>query len=206
MLALSPRSRIWRALAARLRDERGFTLVEQLVCAMGLVFVVGAIAGMTEVTERMAPSDNERADAVRTAQVGLDSMTRELRHAYSFPAAVTTNRIVANVLFRGRTYQVTYDCGVAHPAGDGTRRCVRTAPGSTQVVVDRIVNGTRADVRRPFTLTQRDGFNYYVSVRLEVPASGERKIGTANQSNGSQAHRVTLEDGIYFRNIDASRP
>ena len=188
-------------LISRLREERGFTLVEQLVCLMGLVVIVSAIAGMTEVTERMAPRDNERGHAVREAQVGVDRMTRELRHAYSFPQAITSSRIVANVLIRGRNYTVTYDCGVAHPAGGGLTRCVRSEAGSSQIVVDRVINSTQVGARQLFTLTQRDGLNYYVRARLEVPAAGDRKSGL-----GGQEHRVVLEDGIYFRNVHASRP
>src|SRR3712207_4282250 len=133
-----------RGLLSRLRDERGFTLIEQLVCAMGLVLIVSAIAGMTEVTQRMAPSDNARNEAMRNAEVGLSRMTRELRHAYSFGGAVTENRIVANVMSRGRTYQVTYNCGTAHPDAAaqtaGVRRCVRTEAGRSEVVVDKVVN------------------------------------------------------------------
>lgn len=195
-----------RRLITRLRDERGFTLIEQLICAMGLVLIVGAIAGMTEVTQRMAPSDNERSHALRDAQVGMDRMTRELRHAYSFGGAIAQNKIVANVALRGRTYQVTYDCTVGHPQGGGLTRCVRIEGTNTQVVVDKVINAGLSDnARRIFRVDPpRDGTTFYVRTRLEVPAGGERKLG--NGKNGSQTHRVTLEDGIYFRNIHASRP
>ena len=200
-----------RGLKSRLRDERGFTLIEQLVAAMGLVMVVAAIAGMTEVSQRMSASDNARSEGLRNAQVGLDRMTRELRAAYSFSGAITTTRIVANVLVRGRTYQVTYDCNSAHPDAatnaQGVRQCVRSEAGRSEVVVDKIVNAGQVGARQVFTPTQRadsvgNNLNYYVAVRLEVPAGGERKLGDGK--NGSQTHRVVLEDGLYFRNIHAS--
>src|SRR3712207_5719880 len=71
-----------RRLLSRLRtDQSGFTLVEQLVVAGGLIIIVGAIAGLMEVAQRVTPQDTARAHEVRDAQVGLDRMMRELRHA-----------------------------------------------------------------------------------------------------------------------------
>src|SRR3712207_4728666 len=132
-----------RRLLSRLRhDERGFTLIEQLIVAVGLVFIVSAIPGMTEVAERMAPQDNARNHTVREAQTGIDRMTRELRHADQL-TLTSTNRIDARVMMRGRVnpYLVRYDCGQLMPGSQSLRRCVRTEPGGsarTEVVVENV--------------------------------------------------------------------
>jgi Flp pilus assembly pilin Flp len=147
-----------RRLLTRLRrDQRGFTLIEQLVVAVGLVVVVSAIAGMTEVAERMAPRDNARGFAMRESQAGHDRMARELRHAYAvtvLPGPDAGNRLQAAVQLRGRQYLVEYDCSAAMPGAAGQRRCTRSeAGGADEPIIDRLVGAGPV-----FTRRLRDGF------------------------------------------------
>src|SRR3712207_5951738 len=159
--ALPTNESMVRRLLNRLRtDERGFTLIEQLVVAIGLVFIVSAIAGMTEVAERMAPQDNARNHTVREAQTGIDRMTRELRHADQL-TVTGTNLVDARVQMRGRpvAYNVRYDCRGLMPGSASLRRCVRTEPGGSarsEVVVENVRNATSA-ARPLFAVTARDG-------------------------------------------------
>jgi type II secretory pathway pseudopilin PulG len=178
-----------RAAKAR-RGEAGFALVELLVVASLLVVVLGAILALAEMTQRIAPKENERAHVIREAQVGLHRMTRELRHAYVAPI-VTGSTLQAAVLGAGgQTRTVRYDCDEAHPTDGAYTRCVRQVlSGGTwtggEVVIDRVLNGTNV-----FSSTPPD----YVGATVEVAARGNLQEG--------YDHRVILDDGFYMRNLD----
>lgn len=190
-----------RSLLIRLlrsvRDQRGFTLVEQLVVSAGLVVILGAIMGLADLAAKSAPTDRERVHAVREAQVDLDKMVRELRKAHAI--TIEPFKATAQLLDGGVTATVTYDCTAS--AGPGLRRCVRSQTGGTsppaQTVLPRVANGSTRPV---FTAQQRPdtsnvGWTTYVRVILEVPSSGER-------ATGGKA-RTVLDDGFYLRNVDA---
>jgi Tfp pilus assembly protein PilV len=182
-----------RRVLSRLRaDQRGFTLIEQLVVAAGLIVILGAILGLLEVSQRLAPQDNERAHAVQEAQTGLERMVRELRHAES-NVTVAAGTVTANVSSRGRNYAVTYDCTGFMPGSSTQKRCVRTEAGNSSVVIERVINPAARPV---FTQTLRNGVPSFIATRIEVPAAGTRIVG--------QKHRVVLEDGAYLRNVDAT--
>jgi Tfp pilus assembly protein PilX len=169
--------------------EAGYGLVEVLVVASLLIVVLGAILALGEATQRMAPKESERAHVIREAQVGLDRMTRELRHASQAPT-VTGSTIEATVLAaNGVPRTVRYDCDEAHPSDTAYTRCLRQVlSGSTwtggEVVIDRVLNGATV-----FSLTPPD----YVGATVEVAARGNL--------NDGYDHRVILEDGIYMRNL-----
>src|SRR3954451_322128 len=65
------------------REESGFTLVELLVAAGLMLVVVGAALALLDSSNTIAARDQERTHAIREAQVGVQSMTRELRQAFS---------------------------------------------------------------------------------------------------------------------------
>jgi len=190
-----------RSLLIRLlRDQRGFTLTEQLMVAAGLVVILGAIMGLADLAAKTAPTDRERVHAVREAQVEVDKMVRELRKAYSISITDSGFRATAQLLDGGVAATVTYDCSGA-PV-NGVRQCIRSQTGGdggppTQPVLPRVANA----VSRPvFTAQQRaDASNVnwttYVRVIVEVPAKGER-------STGAKARSV-FDDGFYLRNVDA---
>jgi type II secretory pathway pseudopilin PulG len=188
---------VFRLLSRLRRDQRGFTLVEQLVVLSCMSFIVAAIVGVMEVAERVVPQDTERAHQVRTAQTGLDRMSRELRHAYDL--TVTGGNVVeANVVFRSRTYRVRYDCSVAMAGSATAKRCVRSEVGggpAAETIIQHVVNPSTRPI---FTATARDTTSgtTFVRAAVEVKAAGKRKAG--------QKHRIVLEDGFYLRNRDAA--
>lgn len=186
-------------LLNRLRDERGFTLTEQLVVASGLVVILGAIMGLADLAAKSAPTDRERVHAVREAQVEVDKMVRELRKAYALSITNAGFRATGQLLDGGVAVTVTYDCSAA-PV-NGLRKCDRSQSGGTsppaQTVLPRIAN---AAARPVFTAQQRAddaGVNWttYVRVIVEVPSKGERTTGGTA--------RTVLDDGFYLRNVDA---
>jgi type II secretory pathway pseudopilin PulG len=188
---------VHRLLSRLRRDQRGFTLVEQLVVIGCMSFIIAAIVGVMEMAQQVVPGDTERSHQVRTSQTGLDRMSRELRHAYAL--TVTGGNVVdANVAFRNRTYSVKYDCSLFMPGSTTVKRCVRSETGgsaATETVIENVVNPSTRPV---FTATDRDATSgtTYVRAAVEVKASGTRKAG--------QNHRVVLEDGFYLRNRDAA--
>ena len=185
------------ALASRnaARDEDGFSLIELLVAASLMVVVFGAALALFDTTARIAPKDQERAHAIRDAQVGLHRMTRELRQADAVYAATPT-LLDVQLTIGGVPTRVVYDCD--------RPRCLRreivggTSPAAGQgdVVLERLLNGTpEKPVFRyspPGALPPQS-----VEVSVIVPASGGRGDG--------HRHKVVLEDGLAFRNVNLAR-
>ena len=173
------------------RGERGFTSIELLVAAAVGIVVLGAILSLFETTARIAPKDVERGHAIREAQVGLHRMVRELRQAYAVNATTPTF-IDVNVTIGGQDRRVSYEC--ERP------RCLRREgnPGSdlatapTEVVVDRLLNGSAADP--VFTYSPATFPPAHVEAKIVVPAAGERRDG--------YRHRVVLDDGFDLRNLN----
>lgn len=176
------------------RDERGFTLVEQLVVCGLLSIILAAILGLSDLAVKLAPQDRERVHAVNEAQVALDQMTRELRAAHAI--SIQPFKATASIYKGGATVTVIYDCTVT--AADGLRKCTRQQGGGAATTqIDRVAN---ADSRPVFTAQQRAdsaGVNWttYVRALIEVPSRGERKTGGKA--------RIVLDDGFYLRNVDA---
>ncbi len=198
------------------RHERGLTLVEMLVTMLVMGLVTTAILAVLDTSARIVPKDAERATAIREAQTGLTRMVRELRQAYRIVAWTPRSvQMRVNVLrddssTGGPDYEnltVDYSCGGAPascvrreaPAGGGL-------PSSGQVVVARVLNAATATpaARAVFDFDQSPDRSVgvtaasvrptYVTIRVEVPASGERGAG------GYQ-NKVVLEDGLYVRNV-----
>ncbi len=170
------------------------TLIELLVAATVGLLVAGAALTLLDTMARIAPKDQERAHAIREAQVGLDRMTRELRQAQSVNGATATLMDI-DVTIGVVTRRVIYDC--AKP------RCMRREglpgaepPGGGEVVIDRVLNGTRG---HPVFAYSPSGVlpPNHVEVSIAVPAAGDRKDG--------HAHRVVLADGLALRNVGLAR-
>ncbi len=144
-------------LRARMAVEEGFSLIE-LVMAMAIfTFVMGAALSLFEVTVKSAPKDQERAVAVREAQTGLSSMTREVRNAYDI-VELTPNVIDYLVARQGVNKRVRYECGITdNDVTPALKKCQRSeatltsatqdplpATGTARKVIGRMINGTAA--------------------------------------------------------------
>ena len=172
-------------------DERGFSLIELLVAMTVLAAVMVATLGVLDSSSRMARSDTDRASAIQDAQVGLDRMVRELRHARLVNSA-TAQVLDVTVLQRGITRRVVFDCSVAHPSTDGQRQCTRSADGgSAEVLVDR-VRDVGSD-SQAFAYTPATGAPKHVTVRLAVAVDDGRA--------GGHSRSLVLTDGTALRNV-----
>lgn len=172
------------------------TLVEMIISLATFSFVMVAILGLLETTAAQQPRDQERADALREAQVGLQRMTRELRQGYKVLDADSKSMYV-RLTSQGEDKHVKYDCGVADPDTAGYTRCVRwealvgqalptEQPG--EVVIDRSLSEVL------FSYSPGPLNPNYVQVHISVPQKGEL-------ANGYDSNFV-LEDGFYLRNAD----
>jgi hypothetical protein len=180
-----------------LRNERGMMLIELLVVMAILMVVVSASLVMLESGSGAAPREEARSGAIKSAQVQLDRMTRELRQAVRVNSS-SYNYVDFEVLVGGQLRRVMYDCrGVGNDPR--YRGCSRSEGaqggglGAPVVVVDRLLNGTDDEAGRVFKADD-PMVPRYIEVRIETPASGERASG--------YNHRVVLDDGVYLRNLN----
>jgi hypothetical protein len=192
-------------------DERGSLLIEYLVAISILVVVSGALLGLLEMTAKVAPRDQERAHAVREAQVGVHQMTRELRQAYQVLSSSSQHLDVLVRLPKDApdtalveshsTWHVLYTCG---GTGSAPGKCVRyearpgaVMPSTGETVIDRVLNWSPALPSAEGVFDYSESENRfrpsYVRVRIEVPAAGERTEG--------YRYRTELEDGFHVRNL-----
>jgi hypothetical protein len=143
-------------------------------------------------------------------------MVRELRQAYRIvtwtrsSVQMRVNLLRDDTSSSGPQYEnvtVDYTCG-GEPAA-----CVRreapvgaSLPAVGNVVVDRVLNagGATPATRAVFDFDQSPDRSVgvtaasvrptFVTIRIEVPASGER-------GQGGYQNSVVLEDGLYVRNV-----
>jgi Tfp pilus assembly protein PilV len=182
-----------RLTLARLRSERGMTLMELVIGMVTMSVVLLALLGLLDAAVKSAPRDEERASSIREGQAGLHVMTRELRQANKVWTPGAT-QIYVNI---GDDKHVLYDCDVVHPDNPDQRQCLRweAAIGSElplddpgQIIVERREAGA------VFTYEPSLISPTYVKVQVRVPQAGGRP-------DGYRANLV-LDDGFYLRNTD----
>jgi prepilin-type N-terminal cleavage/methylation domain-containing protein len=197
-----------RSLRRIRHEQSGFTLIEQLVATVIFLLVMSAVLGLLEASNKVAPRDQERANAITEAQIGLHRMVRELRGAErvdSFESGSITVRVRlqrddpnTGAVETHSLWEVRYTCN-----GETPGKCVRWAtiaggsyPSSGETVIDRVSNwqASLPASRRVFTLGQGTAVTpQYISIRIEVPAKGERSAGHGGT--------VILQDGFAPRNF-----
>jgi len=176
-----------------MRCERGYTLTEALIVVVLLIVVLGGTLSMLDTTAHIAPEENERAHAIREAQVGLATMVRELRQARSVEAHSATSMTVRTPV-AGTPTRVRWDCAAGSQSKSGLNACERVQyDGAGQAVsttypLDRLIEPEVFE----YTLGA-DGDVEYVRARIRVPASGERETGVG--------HAIVLDDGFFLRNL-----
>jgi type II secretory pathway pseudopilin PulG len=186
--------------AAARSGEAGYSLIELMAVVSLLVIVLGAVLALGETTQRIAPREQERAHAIREAQVGLHSMTRQLRQAY-LPHTLTDSTMDVT-LRNGSRY--SFECDQPHPTETGYNRCWRYpvvggVKGAGTLLIDRVMNGPAGggspNPNPVFAYeTNPAGTVTYAHVSVDVPARGERADG--------HPHKIGLYDGVYMRNLD----
>lgn len=177
-----------------LRSQTGYSLTEALIVVVLLIVVMGGTLSLLDTTAQVAPQENERAHAIREAQVGLGNITRELRQARSVEDGYSATGLTVRTPVAGVPTRVEYDCGVASISKPGLKACRRiqyasdnTTVARTGYPVDRLLSD------QVFEYTVENGAIQFVRARIEVPASGERQQGLN--------HTIVLDDGFFLRNV-----
>jgi prepilin-type N-terminal cleavage/methylation domain-containing protein len=191
-------NRVVRRVSRNLRDERGFTIIELLVASLILVLVLMGTMQVLDTSTRMAHQDTDRGHAIREAQVGLDRLVREARHARAV-VSTATQVLELDVRRNGVDRRVRFDCSVAEPSRPGFRRCVRTVvtgpgAGASEPLVTAI--GPVGGSSTVFTYTPASGTARYVSVQFSVAVDGGRVAGGHDTP-------LVLSDGTSLRNVGA---
>lgn len=170
------------------RSQKGYTLVELLLAMSAGLLVLGALMGGLVATGRGESAVTARTDATQRARVGLERMTRELRHAESV-AVPTASRLLLGVPVRNTTnvVQVVYECS--------TGRCTRTE--GTDPAVTLI-----AGVTDPAVFVAQiapSGEVAYVDINLVARAAHVRDAAAQTRATGLSAD-LTFRHGIAVRN------
>ena len=195
---------IFRAWLPAAREEGGFTLIEVLVTVSLLGVVLAAALSFSDTGTKVAEKDLERSHAIDEAQSGMAQIQRDLRTATQVLAGTSGDSnavefVASKQAGGGRTtQQVRYDCAVPSPTRPTLRACFRYVgpPGSSpggagSLVLDQVTNGTAGNpVFRP------SASGRFVGIHLERSAAGTRRDG--------YAYSVTLDQGVYLRNLDGS--
>jgi len=80
MWALSPLKQARHVVARRLRDERGFTLVELLISSSLMIVVMGAVYGALTTFQNTSKRTNDQNDAQEQARAATDNLAWQLRN------------------------------------------------------------------------------------------------------------------------------
>lgn len=172
-------------------------MIEVLVAMVLSLVVVGGITSMLVRSARVEQRDNEWAFTQQQARTGLDSMTTEIRQAWSI-LSTSPNSVELDVTMGGVAEHVLYECGVAQPR-TSYLECVRVqSPAGSAlpslsagtVVVHNMLNGTASDP--VFSFAPDPVAPYYMTASVEVPASGG--------ANGGLNHTIVISDGVLMRN------
>jgi Tfp pilus assembly protein PilW len=124
-------------LRGRLRDQRGFTLVELTISlSLGLVVMFGVMAVLVASLHAQSTSSN-RGQTVEDIQTGVAQMTKDMREATAATSASST--ALSLTMPDGRS--IVYNCAVTDTSSSGTKKCTRAVNGGTaQELVRRVSN------------------------------------------------------------------
>jgi prepilin-type N-terminal cleavage/methylation domain-containing protein len=188
-------------LAARLRDERGYTLIELLSAIVVSLIVLGAITTLLVLSQRIETRDANYTYAQDDARAGLDRMVSQIRQAWNIVSA-GPNSVDMDVNLGGQPYQVYYECDIPQP-GTPYNECVRLqlqvgAPlpslAGAPVAIRELENGTATNP--VFSWGPSPIAPYYMTATIDVPASDG---GTTKDGLGF-SHTIVISDGALMRN------
>jgi prepilin-type N-terminal cleavage/methylation domain-containing protein len=170
------------------REQGGFTLIEQLIAMVLSLIVVGATLTALESMLKAAPANQEWSHTVANTQAGLFRMTRELRQGLNV-TLVTAYVMSADVVISGKTQHVLYQC-------DLSSSCTRKSTTAPEAAPARGAGGA--------TLI---GFVQSYSLSTPVftsPSSKYFQVAVIVRSAGAlttaHTHNVSLTDGFFARN------
>ena len=194
-------SRLKRWLRGIASQQAGFSLMELLVAQGLFLLVIGGALSMLDTQSKLAPRDQERAFAMREAQVGMAGLVRELRQTKTVVFA-SASRFEVELIRNGALRRVGYKCDEAPAVDDPGNpydqtyvRCMRVegpagaalpSYGTGRPVIDRLLTGT------VFSYSPNSSSPTYVTTTVRVPSRGERKEANSND--------IVLDTGFFMPN------
>lgn len=205
--------------AARLRCERGLTLIELLVAmVLGLV-IAGAAMGFLIVTIHQQNVVSSRAVAERQAEVVLQRLTREVRQAQNIVSSSTGGDTTpVNVTYGSGTSSVSFYLPSSGSTAAGTQvtwtctaggSCTRTTGTTTVTELAGVSSAAFTPIGSGGTaLASNAGTgstpSYPVSIQIEL------QVKDISQLDTSQTHIVTgitnpitVQDGVALRDYSS---
>jgi Tfp pilus assembly protein PilW len=163
--------RIGQLIAARLRDERGVSLIELLVAIPTAIAVVGGAVMFMIVSFHQQNAISSRALASNQAAAGLQQLTQDLREAFQptggSGVSVSTTGATTSISFQIPTpgsastgQSVTWTCPSTAATSIGT--CTRTLGTTTKIEINRV---------QSMAFTPYDASNPPVALSLPVTNS-----------------------------------
>lgn len=204
--------------AARMRSQRGFTLLEALIAMSMFIVVLLAVFASAEFATKDSNNETERNLALSETTTGAARLVAELRRAYRilYPEG-STNATSDEIDFWEHipevgARQVLIRCNYK-PSGSSYDECVRyqfpTAtlftPGAApsgipaEVMVQRVLNETSSDPRDPvfqaLSYPEEAEFPTYGELVIHTPGKGG--LTTSNYS-----HQVEIRNSFFIRNLE----
>ena len=177
-----------RRLRARLRGERGYSVVELLVSMSILGSVMASVSALLVSATNSEVDMNRRFQAQTQARLGLDRLRREVHCAQSVAVssggAIATLTIPATCPTAGGLTAITWCTQANGSRWDLWRYQASTCSGTGRIWATSINQGT------VFTYTPQSTSSLaYLSVNLPVNVQGSKTISS-----------YVLEDNIVLRN------
>lgn len=168
----------------RLRDERGFTVIEVVIAMVILLVVMGAALSVMDTGARTERAQFARRVALEDLRTAMGRMTKEIRQALIVSTASTRSRLEMTTLFNGAERSVVYEV-----VGDELRRTVDAD------VSERLTDG----------LTSGEIFCYDPPLcGLTSPATANPEIVrismTAEPAQFANDATITLATDVQLRN------
>jgi Tfp pilus assembly protein PilV len=184
-----------QSIRKRLGDESGFTLIELLVAGMITVALLGTLGYLFVIAQRNQPEIADRSDQIQRGRVAVESLTRDIREAYSVNGTPTASQLSVNTFVRhtscgATTFRASTEpsiaCRVTYTCTAGA--CVRVEAnpdGSNPGSAVRVVDGLESS--NVFDYQEGASGNAFVDVTLVFPSERE-------------GESVTIADGAELRN------
>ena len=184
-----------RRLAARLRAERGFTLVE-LITTMGiLAIVLSGITALFVAGTRSQADLDRRFQSLTQLRLGLDKLRKDV-HSACYAVDTAGVKLTDGATPTTVTFYMPSTCDSANAItwcvqGSGMRWALYRATGTT------CSGGTKwADY-----LTTGSVFTFHnYNIPAGSYASARLSVDLPDNINGSGPGTYTLEDDLVFRN------
>lgn len=117
-----------KRVLSRLRDDRGFTLIEMMIASALFLLILGVVLSSFDSGTKSERISQARQEALVSLRQAMTQMTKELRQATSVATTSTATHIDMQTLVSGAAHHVVYDVSGAAGSAILTRSLDGAAP------------------------------------------------------------------------------